>query len=248
MLGLPDERAGVPVRPRRRADPDRQGARGRLEGDVRRVPARRAARRRGFVPFDADADYDSTSTASRAPTACAPSSRRAGSSCRRAKPDDPPERGDRPRARQPQERDRAAADPRARGRGLRGLGALRARRRARPGCAGPSSRRAPTAATCWWPPASRTCSRCASTASSRSASTCKGKPAPDTFLAGARALGVTPDAGGGLRGRAGRRRGRARRRLRPAWSASTASGQADALREHGADVVVRDLAELLADR
>ena len=53
----------------------------------------------------------------------------------------------------------------------------------------------------------------------------KGKPAPDTFLAGARALGVEPGAGGGLRGRAGRRRGRPGRRLRAAWSASTGSAR-----------------------
>ena len=36
-----------------------------------------------------------------------------------------------------------------------------------------------------------------------------GKPAPDTYLAAARALGVDPDAGGRVRGRARRRRGRA---------------------------------------
>ncbi len=41
-----------------------------------------------------------------------------------------------------------------------------------------------------------------------------GKPAPDTYLAGARALGVEPAAGGGLRGRALGRRRRPRRRLR----------------------------------
>jgi beta-phosphoglucomutase family hydrolase len=72
----------------------------------------------------------------------------------------------------------------------------------------------------------------------------KGKPAPDTFLAAARALGVTPaqaavfeDALAGVE--AGR-------------SGSFACvvgvdrvGQADELRAHGADVVVSDLAELL---
>lgn len=73
----------------------------------------------------------------------------------------------------------------------------------------------------------------------------KGKPAPDTFLAAARELGVEPaqaavfeDALAGVEaGRAGDfghvvgvDRG----------------GEADALREHGADVVVEDLAELLA--
>jgi beta-phosphoglucomutase family hydrolase len=71
-----------------------------------------------------------------------------------------------------------------------------------------------------------------------------GKPAPDTYLAGARALGVEPkqasvfeDALAGVEaGRAGNF----------GWVVGVDRvGQADALRRHGADVVVRDLAELL---
>jgi beta-phosphoglucomutase family hydrolase len=72
----------------------------------------------------------------------------------------------------------------------------------------------------------------------------KGKPAPDTFLAGARAVGVTPgqaavfeDALAGVA--AGRAGGFA------CMVGVDRAGQADALREHGADVVVSDLAELL---
>jgi beta-phosphoglucomutase-like phosphatase (HAD superfamily) len=72
----------------------------------------------------------------------------------------------------------------------------------------------------------------------------KGKPAPDTFLAGARALGVEPpraavfeDALAGVEaGRAG------------AFGIVVGVdriGQAEALRAHGADIVVRDLSELL---
>ena len=53
----------------------------------------------------------------------------------------------------------------------------------------------------------------------------KGKPAPDTFLAGARALDVAPDAGRGLRGRARRRGPPGGREASPASSASTASGK-----------------------
>ena len=72
----------------------------------------------------------------------------------------------------------------------------------------------------------------------------RGKPAPDTFLAGARALGLDPaqaavyeDALAGVAaGRAGR--------FGYVVGVDRA-GQADALREHGADVVVTDLAELL---
>jgi beta-phosphoglucomutase family hydrolase len=73
----------------------------------------------------------------------------------------------------------------------------------------------------------------------------KGKPAPDTYLAGARALGVEPrhaavfeDALAGVT--AGRSGGFG------FVVGVDRTGQADALREHGADVVVSDLAELLA--
>jgi len=71
-----------------------------------------------------------------------------------------------------------------------------------------------------------------------------GKPAPDTFLAGARALGAEPaeaavfeDAQAGVEaGRAGDF----------GWVVGVdRTGQADALRAHGADVVVQDLGELL---
>jgi len=72
----------------------------------------------------------------------------------------------------------------------------------------------------------------------------RGKPAPDTFLAGARALGLEPahavvfeDALAGVAaGRAGKF---------GYVVGVDRVGQADALREHGADVVVADLAELL---
>jgi len=72
----------------------------------------------------------------------------------------------------------------------------------------------------------------------------KGKPAPDTFLAGARALEVEPvqaavfeDALAGVEaGRAGDF----------GWVIGVdRTGQADALAEHGADVVVSDLSELM---
>jgi beta-phosphoglucomutase family hydrolase len=72
----------------------------------------------------------------------------------------------------------------------------------------------------------------------------RGKPAPDTFLAGARALGLDPQAAAVFEdAQAGVAAGRAGGfgfvvgvdRL----------GQADELRGHGADVVVADLAELM---
>ena len=72
----------------------------------------------------------------------------------------------------------------------------------------------------------------------------RGKPQPDTFLAGARAVGVEPaeaavfeDALAGVAaGRAG---------SFGLVIGVDRVGQAEALREHGADVVVQDLAELL---
>jgi beta-phosphoglucomutase family hydrolase len=72
----------------------------------------------------------------------------------------------------------------------------------------------------------------------------RGKPAPDTFLAGARELGVEPaqatvfeDALAGVEaGRAGRF---------GFVVGVDRVGHADALREHGGDVVVADLSELL---
>lgn len=74
-----------------------------------------------------------------------------------------------------------------------------------------------------------------------------GKPAPDTFLAGARAFGVEPaaavvfeDALAGVQaGHAGNF---------GFVVGVDRVGQADALRAHGADVVVADLAELLTAR
>jgi beta-phosphoglucomutase family hydrolase len=75
----------------------------------------------------------------------------------------------------------------------------------------------------------------------------KGKPAPDTFLAAARELGLGPnqaavfeDALAGVEaGRAGKF---------ACVVGVDRVGHADALREHGADVVVQDLAELLDER
>jgi beta-phosphoglucomutase family hydrolase len=74
-----------------------------------------------------------------------------------------------------------------------------------------------------------------------------GKPAPDTFLAGARAVGVGPDQSAvfedALAGVQAGRRGNF------AYVVGVDRvGQADALKEHGASVVVRDLAELLENR
>ena len=72
----------------------------------------------------------------------------------------------------------------------------------------------------------------------------RGKPAPDTFLAGARALGVPASHGAvfedALAGVAAGRAGRFGFVV-----GVDRAGQADALREHGADVVVSDLSELL---
>ncbi|MGR7027338.1 HAD family hydrolase [Geodermatophilus sp. URMC 62] len=72
----------------------------------------------------------------------------------------------------------------------------------------------------------------------------RGKPAPDTFLAGARALGVEPAQAAvfedALAGVAAGRAGRFGHVV-----GVDRVGQAQALREHGADVVVTDLEQLL---
>jgi len=75
----------------------------------------------------------------------------------------------------------------------------------------------------------------------------EGKPAPDTFLAAARALEVAPDRAAvfedALAGVAAGRAGRFGLVV-----GVDRVGQADELREHGADVVVGDLSELLEHR
>jgi beta-phosphoglucomutase family hydrolase len=72
----------------------------------------------------------------------------------------------------------------------------------------------------------------------------RGKPAPDTFLAGARALGLEPPAAAvfedALAGVAAGRAGG----FGDVVGVDRA-GQAEALKAHGADIVVADLAELL---
>ena len=71
-----------------------------------------------------------------------------------------------------------------------------------------------------------------------------GKPAPDTFLAGARALGLEPAQAGVFEDAlAGVQAGRAGR-FGVVFGVDRV-GQADALRANGANVVVGDLAELL---
>jgi beta-phosphoglucomutase family hydrolase len=72
----------------------------------------------------------------------------------------------------------------------------------------------------------------------------RGKPAPDTFLAGARALGLEPQAAAvfedALAGVAAGRAGGFGYVV-----GVDRAGQAEALKTHGADIVVEDLAELL---
>src|SRR5579875_3631245 len=74
----------------------------------------------------------------------------------------------------------------------------------------------------------------------------RGKPAPDTFLAGARALGLEPPAAAvfedALAGVAAGRAGGFGFVV-----GVDRAGQAEALAAHGADVVVKDLADLLAE-
>src|SRR5262249_27811975 len=72
----------------------------------------------------------------------------------------------------------------------------------------------------------------------------RGKPAPDTFLAGAKTLGLAPEEAAvfedALAGVAAGRAGRF-----GCVVGVDRVGQADALRAHGASIVVTDLGELL---
>lgn len=72
----------------------------------------------------------------------------------------------------------------------------------------------------------------------------QGKPSPDTYLAGAKALGLAPEAAAvfedALAGVASGRAGGFGFVV-----GIDRAGQADALREHGASIVVKDLGELL---
>jgi beta-phosphoglucomutase family hydrolase len=75
----------------------------------------------------------------------------------------------------------------------------------------------------------------------------RGKPAPDTFLAGAEALGTSPGAAAVFEDAlAGVEAGRAGEFA--CVVGVDRVGQAAALHEHGADVVVNDLAELIEPR
>ena len=91
--GPTSSRDRLPLRPRRRADPDRQGAQRRLEADLRRrsCEARRAQTANRSCRSTPARTTTTTSTAGRAPTGCAPSSPRGASPCPRAAPDDPPD-------------------------------------------------------------------------------------------------------------------------------------------------------------
>ncbi|MFF5015349.1 HAD family hydrolase [Streptomyces sp. NPDC001165] len=75
----------------------------------------------------------------------------------------------------------------------------------------------------------------------------RGKPAPDTYLEAARVLGTDPDAAAVFEDAlAGVEAGRAGRF--GVVVGVDRVGQADQLRAHGADIVIRDLADLLQSR
>src|ERR1700760_3853155 len=74
----------------------------------------------------------------------------------------------------------------------------------------------------------------------------QGKPAPDTFLAAARNLDVAPDHAAGFEDAlAGVEAGHAGHFALTVGVARGGNGHGDALRQHGADVVVTDVADLL---
>ena len=131
-------------------------------------------------------------------------------------------------------------------RGLRGLGALRAGRRATPACAARSSPRAPTAVTCSRRPGIEELfeARIDGVVAEREHLQ---RQAGAGHVPGRRARrsGSQPERGRGVRGRAGRASRQGARAASASSSGSTASARPTALRAHGADIVVSDLAELL---
>ena len=141
---------GVPVRPRRRPDADGEGARRGVEGDVRRVPARAGGADGGAVrPVRRGRRLRRVRRRQAArSTACARSSPRAGSSCRRGHAADPPE-AETVAALGNRKNESSCAMARDRRRGLRGLGALRARGARRRPAAGRRLLERATAARCW---------------------------------------------------------------------------------------------------
>ena len=197
---------------------------------------------REFTQHDYDAYVDGKPPRR---TACARSSRRAGSSCPRGRPTiRRPRDGRRPR--QPQERARPAPDPRATAceayEGSVRYVKAGARRRA---CAAPSSPRAPTAREVLRAAGIEELFEAVIDGVVAEREQPRGKPAPDTFLAGARGARVEPARGGGVRGRARRRRGRPRRRASASSSASTASARPTRCSRTAPTSWSKDLAELL---
>ena len=193
-----------------------------------------------FVPFDAHADYDAYVDGKprlrrRAVVPGSP----AASSCPRASPTTR-RHADGPRPGQPQERARAGrADRRAASRSSRARSRyLEAVRDAGLRRAVVSSS-ANTAQVLDVAGLADLFERAGRRRTSPTEHGLHGKPAPDTFLAAARARSsVDAGAGGRVRGRAGRRRGRAAPGGFGFVVGVDRVGQAEALREHGADVVV----------
>ena len=199
------------------------------------------------MPFDVAADYDAVRRRQAALRRRALVPGVARDRAARGRRRRPAERRDGRRPRQPQERARAAADPRATGsrptRARCATSAPRASAGLRRAVVSSSSQRREVLAAAGIADLFER----GSTAIVAEQEHLKGKPAPDTFLAGAEALGVDPaqaavfeDALAGVE--AGRAGGFG------CVVGVDRVGQADALRQHGADVVVADLAELLDAR
>ena len=98
----------------------------------------------GFTPFDLHDDYDRFVDGLPRADGVRTFLRSRGIELPEGEPRRPADGRDRQRAGQPQERHRPAADPPGRGRGLRGVGPATCTPCAPPGCAPPSSPRAPT--------------------------------------------------------------------------------------------------------
>ena len=229
----------VPVRPRRGAYADRKGPRRGVEADLRRLPPPAGGQDGAeFVPFDQVSDYDEYVDGLPREDGVRSFLQVARDRAAGGVAGDPPGRRHDPWRSAIDKNERVLKLIHEQARGLRGLGPLRARRRSAPVCAARSSPRAPTPTMCS-PPRSIDGPVRRGDRRGRRPARASAREAGAGHVSRGRE-GARSRAGpcGGVRGCPGRSAGRPRWANSATWSESIAWASADALKAHGADVVV----------